>query len=269
MSISKELEDSLQACQEIQNKMANGELITDYDENKTTVSQNPMDEEINRILAQYGASPTTNSSKTTESLPTLESLSTPEETKEQVAETDETDNTSEHHPKLKSMLSFFICLFTALLLALLITQYIAHHTSVEGSSMETTLADGDQLVVENISYYLHEPERFDVIVFPNSQGINYIKRIVGLPGESIQIIDGYIYINGKQLEESFGNEGIEDAGLAAEEIVLGKQEYFVLGDNRNGSIDSRKSEVGTVKRNQIKGKAWLRFYPFSRFGSIK
>ena len=135
--------------------------------------------------------------------------------------------------------------------------------------METTLENGDQIIVENISYYRHEPERFDIIVFPNSEGVNYIKRIIGLPGETVQILDGFVYINGQQLDEAYGNEVIEDAGLAKDEIQLGASEYFVLGDNRNGSIDSRRAEVGNVKREQIKGKAWLRFYPFTRFGSIK
>lgn len=135
--------------------------------------------------------------------------------------------------------------------------------------MEPTIEDGSQLVVEQISYYLHEPERFDVIVFPNNQGANYIKRIIGLPEETIQIKDGYVYINDKQLEEDYGKEIIEDSGLAVDKITLKKDEYFVLGDNRNGSIDSRRTDIGAVKREQIKGKAWLCFYPFTKFGTIK
>lgn len=260
MSFNKELEDSLQACREIQEQLIHNP-IDNREQNEDISSHNPMDEEINRILEQFNQ-------KTTEEQ-TTETEKRQDSPLEETEEIEEIQQPLQQHSLLKSLLSLLICLFTALLLALLITQYIAHHTSVEGSSMETTLYDGDQLIVENISYYLHEPERFDVIVFPNKEGVNYIKRIVGLPGEKIQIINGAIYINGKQLEESFGNEVMEDAGLASEEIVLGKQEYFVLGDNRNGSIDSRKSEVGTVKRDQIKGKAWLRFYPFSRFGNIE
>jgi signal peptidase I len=184
-----------------------------------------------------------------------------------------TDNSeaeyNERHPFLNALLHIGICVFVALILAFLITKFVAHHTSVEGSSMETTLTNNDQLIVENISYYLHDPERFDVIVFPYNDEVNYIKRIIGLPGETVQIRNGCIYINGELLDESYGRETIEDPGIAAEEIQLGDDEYFVLGDNRNASIDSRKEEVGLIKRSDIKGKAWLRFYPMDRVSLIE
>lgn len=177
-------------------------------------------------------------------------------------------NETQKHPLLKMFLSISICIFTALLLALIITQYVARHTSVEGSSMEPSLSDGDQIIVENISYYRHEPERFDVIVFPNGEGVNYIKRIIGLPGETVRIADGYIYINGELLNENYGNELIEEPGIASSGITLAEDEYFVLGDNRNASVDSRRTEVGNIHRTDIQGKAWLRLYPFGSAGSI-
>lgn len=176
---------------------------------------------------------------------------------------------NERHPLLRVCLRIFICVAVALLLAFLITKFVAHHTSVEGSSMETTLANGDQLIVENLSYYFHDPERFDVIVFPHGENVNYIKRIIGLPGETVQIRNGDIYINGEMLDENYGRESIEDAGLASQEIVLGEEEYFVLGDNRNASVDSRKEEVGTVSRSEIKGRAWFRFYPMDRASLVE
>lgn len=261
MSFNKEVEDSLQACHDIRNQKIQDDRI---EEDKNFFSQNPFDSEIDRILNQISVD---NGQ--------LESPKEKAPVNEKKTEKNDDKNESvlasdaKQHTVLRTMLSVFVCIFTALLLALLITQYIAHPTSVEGSSMESALFDGDQLVVENVSYYFHAPERFDIIVFPNSQGVNYIKRIIGLPGEKIQIIDGTIYINEVRLEETYGKERIEDGGLADELILLGKQEYFVLGDNRNGSIDSRNQEVGTVKRNEIKGKAWLRLYPFSRFGYIE
>ncbi len=237
MSASNELEDSLQACREIQLQIGSDVIIPDEEENLLeTQDEIPVREEED--------------SREEKSVPDNNKL-------------------PEQHPVLKFVLSILVCLFTALLLALLITTYVAHHTSVEGSSMEPTIEDGSQLVVEQISYYLHEPERFDVIVFPNNQGANYIKRIIGLPEETIQIKDGYVYINDKQLEEDYGKEIIEDSGLAVDKITLKKDEYFVLGDNRNGSIDSRRTDIGAVKREQIKGKAWLCFYPFTKFGTIK
>ena len=120
----------------------------------------------------------------------------------------------------------------------------------------------------------HDPERFDIIVFPFQYQANtyYIKRIIGLPGETVQIMeDGSIYINGEKLEESYGREVIqpETIGRAAEPIVLGEEEYFVMGDNRNNSSDSRTDIVGNIKREDIIGKAWLRIWPLSDFGVLK
>lgn len=176
---------------------------------------------------------------------------------------------NETHPVLRAALRILICVLLALLFAIVITKFVAHHTSVEGSSMETTLENGDQLIVENISYYFHDPERFDVVVFPFNDDVNYIKRVIGLPGEIVQIRDGAIYINGEFLEEKYGREDIEDPGIASQEIVLGPDEFFVLGDNRNASVDSRKEEVGLINRSAIKGKAWLRFYPMDKISFVE
>lgn len=173
------------------------------------------------------------------------------------------------HPFLRFLRNVLICVGVALVLSIVITKFVAHHTTVDGSSMENTLQDGDQLIVEELSYYLHDPERFDVIVFPTKTHESYIKRIIGLPGETVLIQDSQIFINGNLLSESYGKEIIEDAGLATEPIYLREDEYFVLGDNRNASVDSRSSDVGVIKREDISGKAWLRFYPFSSFSTIK
>lgn len=175
----------------------------------------------------------------------------------------------ESHPFLRTLLGILVCIVIALILSLVITKYVAYHTSVEGSSMEATLNNGDQLIVEKLSYYFNDPERYDVIVFPFSENVSYIKRIIGLPGEIIQIKNGEVYLNGELLEDGFGKEErIEDPGLAEEEIVLAEDEYFVLGDNRNASVDSRREEVGLIKRSQIEGKAWVRFYPFDSISTV-
>lgn len=176
----------------------------------------------------------------------------------------------ERHPLLRTILSVLVCITVALILSLLITKYVAHHTSVEGSSMEPTLFNGDQLIVEKFSYYFHDPERYDVIVFPFSENVSYIKRIIGLPGDIIQIKNGVVYLNGEIMDEHYGKEEwIREPGLAEEEIVLNEDEYFVLGDNRNASVDSRKEEVGVIKRSQIQGKAWVRFYPFDEMSTVE
>ncbi len=173
------------------------------------------------------------------------------------------------HPLLRLLRNILICVAAALLLSILITKFVAHHTSVDGSSMESTLHDGDQLIVQQLSYYFHDPERFDVIVFPTRTEENYIKRVIGLPGETVQIRDGQVYINGNLLtEDNYGNDLMQDPGTAADTIYLQADEYFVLGDNRNGSIDSRFPDVGLINKKDIKGKAWLCFFPFGDFGFV-
>lgn len=176
---------------------------------------------------------------------------------------------NERHPLFNTFIRILICIAAAVILALLITNFVAHHTSVEGSSMEDTLASGDQLIVENVSYYIGDPKRFDVVVFSYDETTNYIKRIIGLPGETIQIRDGYVYIDGILLDENYGRELINEPGIAENELHLGADEYFVLGDNRNASIDSRDSEVGVVKKDKIEAKAWICFYPFSQVRFIE
>ncbi|MCD7737086.1 MAG: signal peptidase I [Lachnospiraceae bacterium] len=152
----------------------------------------------------------------------------------------------------------------------LVVNYVGERTEVRGGSMYPALNDGDQLIVDMISYRFTDPQRFDVIVFPfqYQEDTYYIKRIIGLPGETVQIRDGLIYINGEVLEESYGYEEIDNPGLAASEITLGEQEYFVLGDNRNDSTDSREPSVGNISRDEIIGKALLRIWPLSSFGLI-
>ena len=142
---------------------------------------------------------------------------------------------------------------------------------MSGHSMETTLSDGDNLIVDKISYRFRDPERFEIIVFPfqYEEHTYYIKRIIGLPGETVQVIDGYVYINGEMLDENYGLEVMDDPGIAAEPITLGEDEYFVLGDNRNHSSDSRDPSVGVLHRDDIMGRAWIRIWPFEKFGVIK
>ena len=157
-------------------------------------------------------------------------------------------------------------------LTFLMIRYVGQRTRVDGSSMENTLTNGDNLIVDKISYRFHEPERFDIIVFPYQykEDTYFIKRIIGMPGETVQITDkGEILINGEELVESYGREVIKDPGLASDPITLGEDEYFVMGDNRNYSKDSRFPDVGNIKRADIIGKAWLRIYPFDKIGFIR
>jgi signal peptidase I len=136
--------------------------------------------------------------------------------------------------------------------------YLGESISVLGYSMDPTLTHEDQVLVDKARYHFEEPERFDVIVFSTQAGEqNLIKRIIGLPGETVQIRDGRVYIDGKRLTEPFETEKMLNAGLAGEGILLGEDEYFVLGDNRNHSEDSRFQTVGNVSLEDIIGKIWL------------
>ncbi len=175
---------------------------------------------------------------------------------------------------MKEMISTLLYLLGVLCLTWLVITFVGQRTEVDGSSMEPTLTNGDNLIVDKLSYRFRDPERFDIIVFPykHKPKTYYIKRIIGLPGETVQIDEqGNIYINGEILSESYGREIIrpENVGLAAEPIELGEDEYFVMGDNRNNSTDSRFAQVGNIKREDIIGRAWVRIWPFSSFGILK
>ena len=152
---------------------------------------------------------------------------------------------------------------------------------VSGQSMEPVLSQNEKVLMNRLSYRVMRPKRYDIIVverpelriiedevFEKETGNYNIKRVIGLPGETVQIKDGYIYINNEKLDapNDLGKAAL--AGLAEYPISLDKNEYFLLGDNRSGSEDSRFSNVGNVKFRQIKGKVWLRIQPVSRFGLI-
>lgn len=165
-------------------------------------------------------------------------------------------------------------LYLAVVLAatFFIIHFVAQRTVVIGSSMYPTLEDGDNLIMEKVTYRFQDPQRFDIVVFPYQyeKGVNYIKRIIGLPGETVQIdLEGNIYIDGEILHEDYGREVILDPGLAAEPVILAQDEYFVMGDNRNNSSDSRDISVQNIRRKDIEGRAWVRIWPFSQFGVLK
>ena len=173
---------------------------------------------------------------------------------------------------VRETISFIIYIGIVFLLTYLVIHYVGQRTQVSGSSMEATLSDGDNLIVDKISYRFHDPERSDIIVFPYKYEKNtfYIKRIIGLPGETVQIDEqGNIYVDGEVLDESYGREVILDPGEAEEPITLEDDEYFVLGDNRNASSDSRDPSVGKILGEDIIGRAWVRIFPFNKIGFIK
>lgn len=183
---------------------------------------------------------------------------------------DKKDEEQEKSP-LRELLEMLLYLAVVLVITFLIITFVGQRTHVSGDSMKNTLHHGDQLIVDKITYRFKDPVRYDIIVFPYQYEENtfYIKRIIGLPGETVQIADGEIYINGEVLRETYGREVIQDPGMAAEPIQLGEDEYFVLGDNRNASSDSREPSVGVIHKKDIVGRAWIRIWPLNRAGILK
>lgn len=159
--------------------------------------------------------------------------------------------------------SFFCYLAVTVLSILFLIIFVIQRADVYGDSMEPALKDGDILLVDKLSYRFSDPKRFDVIVFSYryQKGRYYTKRIIGLPGETVQIKEGAVWINGEKLEKDVSSEPIKKPGRAEEIITLGEDEYFVLGDNRNDSSDSRDTDVGNIKRDDIIGRIWFKIWP--------
>lgn len=149
----------------------------------------------------------------------------------------------------------------AVLLALAIHIFLAQATIVYGQSMQPNLQPAERLVIEKVSYYYHQPERGDIVVLDLPQMPELlIKRVIGLPGEVIEIRRGVVSVNGEPLEQPFVHL---PGGATYGPITLGPDSYFVMGDNRNNSNDSRT--FGPVHRHAIAGKAWMRYWPLNRF----
>lgn len=169
--------------------------------------------------------------------------------------------------------SFLIDVVIAVLLAALVLYFI-RPTIVKQSSMEDTLHENDYMIMARLAYKNHEPQRGDIVIFQSSL-IDYdsgdekllIKRVIGLPGDEISIIDDQLYINGDIYEEDYLKDGYtpaNDVPYEGESVTVPEGSYFVMGDNRVNSVDSRSSEVGMVQADQIKGKVILRLFPFNK-----
>ncbi|GGM21279.1 signal peptidase I [Paraliobacillus quinghaiensis] len=170
-------------------------------------------------------------------------------------------------------------LLIAILLAFIVRTFLFSPIIVEGPSMQPNLQNGDHMIVNKINYKLNEPERFDIVVFHATEKRDYIKRVIGLPGETVEMRADTLYIDGEPVEESFlateksqqasgqvytMNFSMEDSQYLPEVIPEGH--VFVLGDNRSNSTDSRSSSLGLISYDQIVGNAVLIYWPINRFG---
>lgn len=179
----------------------------------------------------------------------------------------DSDDTNVKRKKIiKEVIIWVVEIIAVILLAYFLVEYAVEKTTVVGESMETTLQEGDKIVINKLAYRFSKPKRFDVIVFKQSgkeHSYYNIKRIIGLPGETVQIEDGVVYINDEPIKEKSAVDVIKNPGLSVEPILLEDKEYFVLGDNRNLSEDSRFANIGNVVFDDIIGKAWIRLKPFN------
>jgi signal peptidase I len=151
------------------------------------------------------------------------------------------------------------------LLIFFLIQLVIRNFRVVGSSMEPNLHDGQHLIIDKLSYRLHPPERGDIVVFhfPHDPSRDYIKRIIGLPGETVEIREGQVYINGKLLGESYS---VNPGSYSSKAVEVPEGSLFVLGDNRNNSSDSHT--WGTLPQGQIVGKSWLSYWPPEMWGVV-
>ena len=174
---------------------------------------------------------------------------------------------------INTVLFWILAVGGAIVLAFLLVRYGIAKTTAD-ASMEPTLQEGDKILVDRLRYRIFKPMRNDVIVFcqdddPERKDAFYnIKRVVGLPGETVQIKNGGIYINGEEMTEKVAVDRMMISGLATYEVKLADDEYFVLGDARNSSEDSRYAAIGNVKKSQIIGYAWIRLNKFAFVNSL-
>ncbi|GHU41813.1 signal peptidase I [Clostridia bacterium] len=157
-------------------------------------------------------------------------------------------------------------------LAGILVYFFGVRVPVTGQSMYPVLDNGDQVLVNRFIPHLIQPKANDIIAFlpnGNQQSHYSIKRVIAVPGDTVQIKDGKIYVNDELFVDVNPRPLIENAYLAEEPVTVGEDEYFVLGDNRNSSEDSRYANIGNIKREYIKGKAWFIIAPFTKIGGLK
>ena len=171
--------------------------------------------------------------------------------------------------KRRRMIVWLVDIIVVISLAWFVVYGFGTQIRITGQSMTPELRSEDVVLMNRLSYDLGSPKRFDVVVFERDDKKPNVKRVIGLPGETVQIKNGQIYIDDKPLEADKGLDQVSLAGLAENPVVLEEDEYFLLGDNRDSSEDSRFVKIGNVKRRQIRGKVWLRLIPFIDFKLVE
>ena len=177
----------------------------------------------------------------------------------------------EKDERLRALFRWIFGLIVAFLLGALFAVMFFQSVTMQESAMEPTLGVGDRFFINRLSYHISDPKRGDIIVYKTNGSDDaalHIHRIVALPGETVQIVGGRVLINGGNLKETGDYPSISNAGLASSPLTLESDQYFVLGDNRNNSEDSRYGDIGVINGKYIVGKLWFRIAPANKMGFV-
>lgn len=175
----------------------------------------------------------------------------------------------EETSRLRLIVNWIVDIVVVISVAWFIVFSLGTQITMTGQSMDPVLSQDEVVLMNRLSVRFGKIKRFDIVVFEKEENKFNIRRVVGLPGETVQIKDGFLYIDDKRIDAENGLGQAALAGLAENLVLLSQDEYFLLGDNRENSEDSRFASVGNVKKGQIKGKVWLRIRPLRHFGLIR
>lgn len=170
----------------------------------------------------------------------------------------------------KEVIEWTKCIVVSVLIALFVKTFVFNSTKVVGSSMFPTLEENDRLFSNKIVYYLGEPEREDIVIIkaPDDPNKDYIKRVIGVAGDTIEIRDGLVYLNGKQMKEDYIEEDSFTETHVDESWIVPEDYLFVLGDNRASGASKDSRSFGIIKNDSVKGKASIRYFPFNRISKL-
>ena len=192
----------------------------------------------------------------------------------------EENNGNRTEAKEKKSIPFIIQLILVVVVVLLLRTFVIGSIYVKGSSMEPNFVHGDVVLINKLAANIGSPDRGDVVIcrlHEDDGEENIIKRVIGLPGDELAFVpeeqngDVFytLYLNGEKTEEPYINEPMMGAGDVTGTVIVPEDSYFVMGDNRNASTDSRRDSVGPIEKKDLLGKVAVRVYPFDRFGGIR
>ena len=171
--------------------------------------------------------------------------------------------------KIRGGFFWVLRILVTVAIAFFIVFFWGYRIEISGNSMQGTFEEGDQVLVDRLVWQFSVPENGDIIVFSTGSSGRYsVKRVVAEPNDVVQVVNGYLTVNGKRYELNDHEVAIDNPGIAQEEVKVGENEYFVLGDNPTSGEDSRFSNIGNINKEQIIGKPWLIIQPFSRFKRV-